>query len=386
MTEFDDIRPFADAEVETVVQHLLADDEFISFVGKYRAPLLYKLFPGLVKRSVRNKLAAEMGDIDSVEKFQQLISGYVARLIKDSITSFGHSGVERLDKDKGYLFIGNHRDIAADSMLLDYALYLSGFDTVRIAIGDNLLQRQFSSDLMRLNKSFIIKRSAEGAKNIYRALLQSSSYIKKSIQEDSHSVWIAQSEGRAKDGMDLTDPALIKMIVLSQRKYPGSYAELIRSMNIVPVSVSYEFDPCDLLKAKELYHLDKLGGYTKPSGEDLLSLVKGLSEFKGRVQLSVGEPLGGELSSPEEVAVELDRQILSGYKLFPANYLALSLIADEPYADIWQSRRNEFEKNFTRSDQVKFKKRLSACPLEHQAYFLRMYANPIINRDNYGID
>lgn len=381
VAEFDDIRPFQDDEVEAVLRRLLADEDFIDLISSYRAPIVSRIFTRLVKLRVRTVLAREIRHIDSIDKFQRMVSDYVTRLIKESTTSFEYQGVDKLEKQKGYLFVSNHRDIATDSMLVDYALYLSGYETVRIAIGDNLLQRPFATDLMRLNKSFIIKRSAEGAKNIYAALLQSSRYIIQSLKE-GHSIWIAQSEGRAKNGMDNTDPALIKMLTLSQRKYPGSYTELISSMNIVPVSIAYEYDPCDMLKAKELYHLEKYETYIKPSGEDLLSLVKGLREFKGRVKLRIGEPLNGEFLSPEDVATELDHQILGNYELYPSNYMALSLIDEQPYTDIWRSHRKEYVNCFTGAELKSFNERLMLCPQEHQPYFLRMYANPLINLES----
>ncbi len=378
MAEFDDIRPFTDEEVAAVLRRLLADDEFIDVISKYRVPMLSRLFPSITRQRVRKSLAVDIRHIDSVDSFQSMISDYVTRLIKESTTAFEYQGIEQLDKQKGYLFVSNHRDIATDSMLVDYALYDSGYKTVRIAIGDNLLQRAFATDLMRLNKSFIIKRSAEGAKKIYAALLQTSRYIVHSIAE-GNSIWIAQSEGRAKDGMDRTDPALIKMFTLSQRKFPGSYAELITSMNIVPVSIAYEYDPCDLLKAKELYHLDKYGSYNKPSGEDLLSLVKGLSEFKGKVNLHVGKPLAGEMTTPEEIATELDRQILGNYKLYPSNFAALSLIDKHPYTEVWQAHRANCKEHLTADERNRFSRRLMQCPEEHRPYFLEMYANPLIN-------
>jgi hypothetical protein len=379
VAEFDDIRPFKDDEVEGVLLRMLADEDFINFISRYRAPVLSRIFARLVKHRVRTVLSRQTKHIDSIAKFQHLIADYVTGLIRESTTSFEHQGVDRLEKQKGYLFISNHRDIATDSMLVDHALHFSGYDTARIAIGDNLLQRPFATDLMRLNKSFIIKRSAEGAKNIYAALLQSSRYIVHSLNE-THSVWIAQSEGRAKDGMDSTDPALIKMLTLSQRKFSGSYGELIESLNIVPVSIAYEYDPCDLLKAKELYHVEKDGFYVKPSGEDLLSLVKGLSEFKGRVMLRIGDPLSSGFLSPEEVAAELDHQILRNYELYPPNYIALSLIDEQPYQDAWQAHREDHR--FTETEQKNFNERLMLCPEEHQPYFLRMYANPLINLES----
>ncbi len=381
MSGFDDIRPYEDSEVTGVLQRLLSDQDFLGFISKYRAPRLSRFFPNWIRKKIRATLARELETVDSVHGFQTMMSSYVTRLIKDSTSSFDCQGVEHLEKGKGYLFVSNHRDIAADSMFVDYALFHSGYETVRIAIGDNLLQRPFATDLMRLNKSFIIKRSAEGAKNIYAALLQTSKYIEMSINEQ-HSIWIAQAEGRAKNGIDRTDPAIIKMFGLSRRKFPGTYAELIRSMQIVPVSISYEYDPCDALKAKELYQIGQEGRYLKPAGEDLLSLVKGLSEFKGHVNLHIGSPLGGDLNSPEEVAAELDRQILSSYKLYPPNYIALEMLEMEPYSSLWQAIRHRRSELFDDRDEAFFKHRLKQIPGEHQPYLLKMYANPLVTMES----
>jgi hypothetical protein len=378
MTEFDDIRPFHDNEVKAVLLRMLADTDFLGLIGRFRAPRLHKYIPGVVSIWIRHNLAKTIANIDSVEEFQHAVSDYVAGLVKDTTSSFDYSGIDGLNESSGYLFVGNHRDIAADSMLLDYALYMSGYDTVRIAIGDNLLQREFATDLMRLNKSFIIKRSAVGPKKIYAALLQSSRYINKSITE-GHSIWIAQAEGRAKDGIDKTDPALIKMFTLCQRKYPGSYTDLIASLNIVPVSIAYEYDPCDILKARELYHLEKYGSYTKPAGEDLLSLVKGLTEFKGKVKLNIGAPLSGDFNTPEDVASELDRCILGSYEIFATNYVALSLLDEQPYIELWQNLQKDQVAFFSDAEFLKFENRLQHCPAEYRTWLLKMYANPLIN-------
>jgi hypothetical protein len=381
MSGFEDIRPYEDNEVTGVLERLLSDQDFLGFIGQYRAPRLSRFFPNWIRKRIRATLAREFQSVDTIHGFQTMMSSYVSRLIKDSTSSFNCEGIEHLEKGKGYLFVSNHRDIAADSMFVDYALFRRGYETVRIAIGDNLLQRPFATDLMRLNKSFIIKRSAEGAKNIYAALLQTSMYIEKSIAEQ-HSVWIAQAEGRAKDGIDRTDPAIIKMFALSRRKFPGSFAELISSMQIVPVSISYEYDPCDALKVKELHQIDREGQYTKPAGEDLLSLVKGLSEFKGHVNLSIGQPLCGDFNDPEEVTRELDRQILSNYKLYPPSYIALEMLDMEPYKSLWLSYRNRRSELFTNKDETFFRHRLAQVPVAQQVYLLKMYANPLLTIDS----
>jgi hypothetical protein len=274
--------------------------------------------------------------------------------------------------------VGNHRDIAGDSFLVNIALWSSDRPTVRIAVGDNLVQKDFATALMKLNKSFFIKRSEEGARKVYTALMECSQFISESIS-DGHSVWIAQSEGRAKDGMDVTDPAIIKMFALSKRKQP--LGETISKLNLVPVSIAYEYDPCDYLKAKELYIVATEGSYEKPSGEDLLSLVKGLGEFKGRVCLRFGRPLAGTFQTAEEIANAVDRQVLDNYQLFIINYWALRELAgtqgvSERFLDTWQALEQSV--NFQQTDE--FEARYQGCPVEWRTKWLEMYANPVVNK------
>ena len=224
MNSFEDIRPYEDSEVSAVISRLLRDEDFIRFIGRWRLPLAHRYLPWLVHTIVSRYLQRELGSVDSIDSFQQVVERNVSRIVDKSTTRFRYEGFENLSKKESYLFISNHRDIAGDSMLLDYALFHSGFETVRIAVGDNLIQRQFATDLMKLNKSFFIKRAIEGKRKQYAALMQSSEYIYSSLAE-GHSIWIAQSEGRAKDGIDKTDTAVIKMLTLFNRKLDGNKRE-----------------------------------------------------------------------------------------------------------------------------------------------------------------
>ena len=377
MNEFDDIRPYHDDEVKGVITRLLADTEFLDFLGNYRSPRLSRYLSGLVRFITRHVLKRQLGSLVSIKGFQEAIASYATRIVAETMTRFEYEGVEKLSKDQGYLFVGNHRDIAGDSMLVNYALWQSNLDTVRIAVGDNLVQREFATDLMKLNKSFFIKRSEEGAKKMLAAMKQSSSYIHESIR-DGQSIWIAQSEGRAKDGMDVTDPVIVKMLALSKRKQ--DLADSVLSLNIVPVSISYEYDPCDHLKSKELDSIDRYGSYEKPAGEDLLSLVKGLGEFKGKVYLRFGQRVEGEFQSPEEIARAIDRQILDNYQLYHFNYWALRELAQQDsgdqYSETWRALKGSVEL----TDTEDFVDRYSKCPPEWRHKWLEMYANPVVNK------
>ena len=322
--------------------------------------------------------AKAISPIKDVDGFQSLIARFATKLIREGTEGINYEGFEKLDPSQNYLFISNHRDIACDSMFLDYGLYTKGFGTVRIAIGDNLVQTDFATSLMRLNKGFFIKRSVQGNKKIYAALLQASRYIKESI-ESGNSVWIAQSEGRSKDAIDTTDPALIKMLGLAKGK--ADLNAFIQSLNIVPLSISYEFDPCDVLKAKELTIIESGETYQKPEGEDLISLAKGLSGKKGNVKFSIGTPLDQNFDDASDIAREIDRQILSNLEFYPINYWALSKLDEEPYKQL----RKDYSADLIGKDADQLAERLQKCPDQYREQFLRIYANPILNRERSNI-
>ena len=373
MDEFEDIRPYHDLEVGPVLRQLVRDPEFTGFLAQWLAPRLSRLMPGVLSSLVSLFLRQKIAGVKDIADFQDAIAGYAKKQVREGTTQFSYEGFDQLEADKSYLFVSNHRDIAGDSMLLDYALYLNKLDTVRIAIGDNLIQKDFATSLMRLNKGFFIKRSVEGHKKAYAALMQSSRFIHHSLAE-GHSIWIAQSEGRSKDGFDVTDPAIVKMFLLADRKKPLS--EVVEKLRILPLSISYEFDPCDVLKATELGIAAKEGLYEKPPGEDLLSLVRGLAGDKGRVVLRLGSTITGSFETPEAVAEEIDRQVLSNLELFPVNYWALSRVDDPEYQSL--SRRLGVTVN--KEDELALNRRLQDCPPAYQSYWLRMYANPVLNR------
>jgi 1-acyl-sn-glycerol-3-phosphate acyltransferase len=361
LQEFDDIRPYYDEEVSSVLSRLIRDSGLLNFIARWRFPHLNRLFPFVACLLVRGYLSNRFGRVSSIREFQDSVYLFARKIVSETTDGFEYSGIENLAHDKGYIFVSNHRDIAGDSMLLDYALYVSGFETVRIAVGDNLVQVGFATDLMKLNKSFFIKRSEEGVKKIYAALLQSSRYMHKSLAE-GQSIWIAQSEGRAKDGMDLTDPAIIKMFALADRK--SDFSEVIRKLNIVPMAISYEYDPCDVPKAIEMAAIEADGDYQKPKGEDLANLARGLGGYKGRVVLRLGKPLLADFPTADAVASEIDGQIRENLELFPINHWALSKLegTDEP------------------GESAAFEQRLLACPEHARTHFLAMYANPVRNK------
>lgn len=368
MTNFDDIRPYQDDEVQPAIQRLLQNQEFIRSITAFRFSRLPTWARSLMRPLVRYALNKQLRDIDSVNQLQSICSLYLDKVIKQTISDLSISGLENLTPGKPYLFISNHRDIVMDPAFVNYALYHNDFDTARIAIGDNLLQKPFVSDLMRLNKSFIVKRSASGIREKMAAYTGLSSYIEHSIREGC-TIWIAQREGRAKDGIDHTDPAIIKMLYMSQRKSDTSFSDYINWLNIVPVVISYEYNPCDRLIARELYEKQQTGSYQKQPGEDLKSIVTGITGYKGHVHVSFGEVLKGDFPDAETVAATIDQQMVDHYVFHPSNYIAAQ----------------ELQSNYSLSNEIsetkrqEFKERLKQCDEPLRKEFLALYANALLD-------
>jgi len=313
-----------------------------------------------------------------VASLQDKVEVYVDHTIERATDGVTYTGVEQFKSGSAYLFLANHRDIAMDPAFVNYAVYHAGLPTPRIAIGDNLLQKPFVSDLMRLNKCFIVHRSITGRREKMAAYLQLSAYINHSIREDCQSIWIAQAEGRAKDGDDRTESAILKMFHMSRKDEP--FAEVIKSLNLTPVSISYEYDPCDHAKARELYIRATTGSYTKAPGEDDVSIALGITGYKGRVHVNFATPISGVFEDTKQLAIEMDRQILGGYRLFPAHYLAYAQWADaDPTLDV-PSAAEVFPADELARAKEEWQRRLESCSVEHRPYLVLQYAMPVRNQ------
>lgn len=378
MDEFEAIRPYADAEVPAVMARLFADREFLEILAHFRFPRLAGPMGWMLKPLIAQRLRREFATIHSVDTLQARIEMYLDRTIERATDGITYSGLEKLQPGLAYLFIANHRDIVMDPAFVNYALYQTKMRTPRIAIGDNLLQRPFVSDLMRLNKSFIVRRSITGRREKLAAYQVLSAYINHSIRNDGESIWIAQAEGRAKDGDDRTDSAILKMLHMSRKNEP--FAQVLAALRPTPVSISYEYDPCDQAKARELYIRATTGSYTKAAGEDDTSIALGITGHKGRVHVSFGTPILEVPDDAKQLAVDLDQQILGGYRLFPVNYLAYRVWDDrDPEISI-----PELSELFSRAEieraEAEWGKRLAACPSVQQPYLIQQYATPVRNQ------
>ena len=372
---FADIRPYKDDEVAAVISRLLENSEFLNTLAGYRLGRVASLAPALVRPLVRYLLAREVRGVSDVRSMQIVIERYMTRMIKSSTGGFSVSGLERLNPTRPYLFMSNHRDIAMDPAFTNYALHGGGYETARIAIGDNLLTKPWVSDLMRLNKSFIVRRSVSGPRELLAASKTLSHYIQHSLQKEGSPVWIAQREGRAKDGIDRTEPVIIKMLSMSRDKGRQDFAEHIRRLGIVPVAISYELDPCDAMKAKELFQKATEGRYEKGEQEDVASIAQGIAGQKGRVHVSFGTPLSDGLESPEAVAREVDRQVISDYCLHPTNLYAYRRLYGKEAPVPPELYLEEGD-----CSEADFEVRINAMPEAHRPYALGIYANAVVSK------
>ena len=317
MNNFDDIRPYNAEEFPAAMKRIAASTSF---------PLLASyVYPGEPIEEVRQRIA----NYQNVHDFQtQTMVRVNERVIEESISEFTCDGIERLSPDKNYLYVSNHRDIMLDSSLLQYYFVTQGFDTTEITFGANLMSSQLVIDIGKCNKMFKVERPGGSIKDFYRSSLHLSEYIRYAILEKHQSVWIAQRNGRTKDGVDATDQGIIKMFCMSRM---DDKIQALSELNIVSVAVSYEWEPCDILKALELYQ-SQFSKYIKKPGEDLNSILTGLLQQKGRVHFELCEPITedelmqyDDLTNNEyhkAVAQLIDSRINAGYRLWPNNYIA----------------------------------------------------------------
>ena len=365
---FAEIRPYRDNEVAEVLARLQADPELLDSLSGLRFGRIGVALSRPLRPVVRWGLKRQLADIVDVASMQSVIRGYMDKMIASTTAGFSTSGLEALE-DGPYLFISNHRDIALDPAFTNYALHRLGRQTCRIAIGDNLLSKPWISDLMRLNKSFIVKRSLPGPRQLLAASRLLADYIKTSIAEEHCPIWIAQREGRAKDGLDATEPAVIKMLMLARDK-SEAFELSVEELRIVPVSISYELDPCDALKAHELASVARDGLYSKAEHEDAASIAAGISGQKGRVHIAFGKVLDDSHHTVQDVVDELDRQIEANYLLHPTNIWAWQMLNPE--------RKIPSNLNVSKGSisHRHFEQRILAIPEDERDFALRMYANP----------
>ena len=369
--KFDEIRPYRDDEIPAAMQRIVSDPYFPQ-VAQYVYP----------DRSVQEVRDIMLG-CRNIHEFQTTVMKQVnEQVIAATTDGLTYGGVELLDSSKRYLFISNHRDIVLDSCLLMYILYINGHSIGEITFGSNLMKGQMVIDIGKSNKMFKVERGGN-PRELYTTSVHLSEYIRYAITEKMESVWIAQRNGRTKDGIDRTDQGLIKMLSMSGGK---DRVKALAELNIAPVSVSYEWESCDILKALELYASRDGKPYVKKPGEDLNSILTGITQPKGRVHIEICEPLSADdlngiphdyadAQFRHAVAELMDRRICGGYRLFPNAYIAHDI----------RSGKNRYADRYTRKQYDAFVAHMSQLDKIHaddalKEIFLGIYANPIDNK------
>jgi 1-acyl-sn-glycerol-3-phosphate acyltransferase len=374
MQKFDAIRPFYDAEINEGIRS--------SINHPMMKALMNFTFPEMPDEVWKEQLLKT----HSIRDFQcNFIYQSVQRVLAKSSDGLTTSGFEKLEKNTAYLFISNHRDIILDTSLLNASLFTHGLVMTASAIGDNLVKKSFLLTLSKLNRNFIVQRGLPP-----RELLQSSKlmseYIGQLLLRENRSVWIAQREGRTKDGNDATHPGVLKMLAMGSDE--ENLMDYFKKIKVVPVSISYEYDPTDALKMPQLMAEANNEVYIKEKNEDFITLLSGIMGQKKRIHIHIGDVLDRELDviaaendnsnkQIQALAQAIDDSILSSYKLWPTNYIAYDIL----------HKTNQFADFYTENEKQLFERRLEIKIDQNNPValegFLNMYANPVVNKLRY---
>ena len=382
MTEFDEIRPYEEGEMKQAFEELINDRQF--------SKILQGFVPWLPK-SMRNGLLrlAFVGvktPLDFQLRFMKPAVNYIVRKHTDGL-DFDDTTLRQQRQEGRFTFVSNHRDIVLDSAFLDVLLHKHGFPTtVEIGIGDNLLIYPWIKQLVRMNKAFTVRRGLT-AHEMMRSSQLMSRYIHYAVTQKKENIWIAQREGRAKDSDDRTQDSVLKMLAMGGE---GSFADQLRDLNIVPLTISYEFDPCDYLKAQEFQQKRDNPTFKKSKQDDLDNMKTGILGYKGRVHYHCGMPINEWLDELKDlpkndffkaVAHRMDKEIHQHYRIYPCNYIALDILEN--------SRKYSDSGKYTAADEARFEQYIASqmakinIPNKDEAFLrermLTMYANPLRN-------
>jgi 1-acyl-sn-glycerol-3-phosphate acyltransferase len=374
MTKFDSIRPFYDAEINEGIRSAV------------NHPMMKALMNFTFPEVDDEVWKEQLRKTHSIRDFQcNFIYNSVQKVLEKSSEGLTTSGFEQLEKNTSYLFISNHRDIILDTSLLNACLFDNGLVMTASAIGDNLVKKAVLLTLSKLNRNFLVQRGLPP-----RELLQSSKllseYIGKLLLRENRSVWIAQREGRTKDGNDATHPGVLKMLAMASEE--TNLMDYFKKIKVVPVSISYEYDPTDALKMPQLMAEANNEIYIKEKNEDFMTLLSGIIGQKKHIHIHVGKVLDTEIDTIasehengnkqiQALAQVIDDSILSSYKLWPTNYIAYDIL----------NNPNTFSDKYTESEKSLFERRLEMKIDQTNAVelqgFLAMYANPVVNKLKY---
>lgn len=379
-SKFESISPYTDEEAVKVL-NIVADNPILTEVSKY-------FFPKQSPDFLRNILKSVRG----IDDFQTMVMSKVVEwVLEHTAHNFSYDGVGNIDVSKGkFLALSNHRDIILDPAITQLVLYRNGIPMTEIAVGDNLITNKFIEYLIRSNRMIKVVRGIS-ARELYLSSQILSEYIRLSITSQKSSIWLAQRQGRTKNGYDITEQGLLKMLDMSGTK---SFQENFEELNIIPMSISYEFEPCDVLKARELL-VSMTKKYVKSEGEDLNSILTGIKQQKGNIHLNIGKPLTSEEIANASLGDKNDRyqlirhavdiRVIEGYKLWKTNYIAYDLLnhcykfsekytVDESaeFVDYMEHQLDLVEKELNRADL--------------REIFLNIYANPVLAKEQIELE
>jgi len=374
MQKFDKIRPYYDAEVNEAIQTAVNHPMMKALMGF--------TFPDVDEEVWKEQLKRT----HSIRDFQcNFIYKSVQNVLAKSSEGLSTSGFEKLEANTAYLFISNHRDIILDTSLLNVSLFDHGLVMTASAIGDNLVKKSFLKTLSKLNRNFIVQRGLPPRELLESSKLMSE-YIAQLLLRENRSVWIAQREGRTKDGNDATHSGVLKMLAMGSTE--ANLIDYFKKIKIVPVSISYEYDPTDALKMPQLIAEANDEIYIKEKNEDFITLISGIIGQKKRIHIHVGDILDRELDKIESefdnnnkqiqaLTQVIDDSILQSYKLWPTNYIAYDLL----------NKTNTYSNFYTENEKQLFERRLEMKIDENNPQmvesFLSMYANPVVNKSKY---
>ena len=370
--DFSDIGSYSDDDVAIQLDKLRLNNEFHDFISSLIFPKTNKYFSKLQRIYVRREFSRIFSQCNSINQFQDCMAPLMKRMIEKTTDGFTYSGQENLT-DQPTLFIGNHRDISLDPAFLNYLLHLKELNTVRIAIGDNLLDGGYAEIIMRLNKSFVVHREIKGVKETLRKLSKLSAYINQSLWLDKESIWIAQKQGRANDGNDFSDEGVLKMLFLNEKK-SKSINEWRKAVNLTPIVISYEYDPLDSVKAKGWDHQEDWS-LEQRNKNDIHELSTGIFGYKGRVHLHICKPICREIESTRDLSETIQKEILSNYHIWPTNEAALSLLPQLNPDNLINSHPSKY-----REALALLKSRSEMLDEKEKKAFLMAYARPLINK------
>ena len=374
MSKFDAIRPFYDAEVNEAI------------VSSINHPMMKALMNFSFPEVEDSVWKEQLKKTHSIRDFQcNFIYNSVQRVLEKTSDGLTTSGFEKLEKNTAYLFISNHRDILLDTSLLNASLFEHGLVMTASAIGDNLVTKSFIKILAKLNRNFLVQRGLTPREMLESSKLLSE-YIGQLLLRENRSVWIAQREGRTKDGNDATNPGVLKMLGMGSDEQ--DLMDYFKKIKIVPVSISYEYDPTDSLKMPQILAEANQEIYIKDKNEDFITLMRGVLGPKRRIHIHVGDVINKEMDTIkaefdnsnkqiQALAQVIDDSILSTYRLWPTNYIAYDIV----------NQTNTYSHLYSENERSLFERRLEMRidhnnPLVLQS-FLAMYANPVVNKMRY---